>query len=74
MPLPGGCGKGAAPYEAAQDPWIQEIRAAMAESGWAVAAEFGSPEEEIRAYAENLMERLTSEALLDCSPRIAAAD
>jgi mannitol-1-phosphate 5-dehydrogenase len=58
-------------HEAARDPWIlEQVRAAIADSGRAVAAEYGFAEEEVRAYAENLLDRLPSDALPDRLARV----
>jgi len=58
-------------HEAAQDPWVlEQVRAAISDSGRAVAAEFGLAEAEVRAYAENLLDRLPADALPDRLARV----
>lgn len=58
-------------HEAARDPWVLErVRAAITDSGRAVAAEYGFSEEEVRAYAENLLDRLPADALPDRLARV----
>jgi mannitol-1-phosphate/altronate dehydrogenase len=58
-------------HEAAQDPWVLDrVRAAITDSGRAVAAEYGFAEEKVRSYAENLLERLPADALPDRLARV----
>ena len=58
-------------HQGARDPKIHaEVRAAIQESGAAVAAEHGFDSESIAAYQENLLSRLPGDAFLDGLDRV----